>query len=92
MTAREPGAPPQISWLPDAGKDTAKAPGYRLSAIAAGKFDADLKALGKQIKGLKKGAIVRPMPDPNTPWYAWSGTVNGKPVASVDDVKSILAS
>jgi hypothetical protein len=66
-----------ISWLPDAGKDNAKAPGYRLSAIAAGKFDVDLKALGKQIKALPHGAIVRPMPDPNTPWYAWSGTVNG---------------
>jgi glycosyl hydrolase family 26 len=66
-----------ISWLPDAGQDTAKAPGYRLSAIAAGKFDADLKALGKQIKALPHGAIVRPMPDANTPWYAWSGTVNG---------------
>ena len=38
---------------------------------------ADLKALGKQIKALPHGAIVRPMPDPNTPWYAWSGTVNG---------------
>jgi hypothetical protein len=66
-----------ISWLPDAGQDTVKAPGYRLSAIAAGKFDADLKALGKQIKALPHGAIVRPMPDANTPWYAWSGTVNG---------------
>jgi mannan endo-1,4-beta-mannosidase len=75
--ARKNGVKLLISWLPDAGKDTTKAPGYRLSAIAAGKFDADLRALGKQIKALKKGAIVRPMPDPNTPWYAWSGTVNG---------------
>jgi mannan endo-1,4-beta-mannosidase len=66
-----------ISWLPDKGTDSAKAPGYRLSAITAGKFDADLRALGRQIKALPHGAIVRPMPDPNTPWYAWSGTVNG---------------
>jgi mannan endo-1,4-beta-mannosidase len=66
-----------ISWLPDKGKDTAKAPGYRLSAIALGKFDDDLRALALQIKALPHGAIVRPMPDPNTPWYAWSGTVNG---------------
>ena len=35
------------------------------------------KALALQIKALPHGAIVRPMPDPNTPWYAWSGTVNG---------------
>ena len=75
--AKKRGVKLLISWLPDAGKDTAKAPGYRLSAIAAGKFDPDLKALGKQIKALPHGAIVRPMPDANTPWYAWSGTVNG---------------
>ena len=74
---RRSGVKLLISWLPDAGQDTAKAPGYRLSAIAAGKFDPDLKALGKQIKALPHGAIVRPMPDANTPWYAWSGTVNG---------------
>ena len=66
-----------ISWLPDKGTDSVKAPGFRLSAIAAGKFDPDLKALALQIKALPHGAIVRPMPDPNTPWYAWSGTVNG---------------
>ena len=29
-----------ISWLPDKGSDSVKAPGFRLSAIAAGKFDA----------------------------------------------------
>jgi mannan endo-1,4-beta-mannosidase len=75
--ARKKGVRLLISWSPDKGTDTPKAPGYRLSAIAAGKFDADLKLLAKQIKSLKKGAIVRPMPDPNTPWYAWSGTVNG---------------
>jgi mannan endo-1,4-beta-mannosidase len=75
--ARKKGVRLLISWLPDKGTDTPKAPGYRLSAIAAGKFDTDLKLLAKQIKSLKKGAIVRPMPDPNTPWYAWSGTVNG---------------
>jgi hypothetical protein len=75
--AKKRGVKLLISWLPDAGQDTTKAPGFRLSAIAAGKFDADLKALGKQIKALPHGAIVRPMPDANTPWYAWSGTVNG---------------
>jgi hypothetical protein len=75
--ARTRGVRLIISWLPDKGSDNVKAPGYRLSAIAAGKFDADLRALGLQIKALPHGAIVRPMPDPNTPWYAWSGTVNG---------------
>jgi hypothetical protein len=75
--ARTRGVKLVISWLPDKGSDNAKAPGYRLSAIAAGKFDSDLRALALQIKTLPHGAIVRPMPDPNTPWYAWSGTVNG---------------
>jgi hypothetical protein len=75
--ARTRGVRLIISWLPDKGNDSVKAPGYRLSAIAAGKFDGDLRALGLQIKALPHGAIVRPMPDPNTPWYAWSGTVNG---------------
>jgi glycosyl hydrolase family 26 len=75
--ARTSGIKLVISWLPDKGADSAKAPGFRLSAIAAGKFDKDLRALGLQIKALPHGAVVRPMPDPNTPWYAWSGTVNG---------------
>lgn len=75
--AKKNGVRLLISWLPDKGSDTVKAPGYRLSAIAAGKFDKDLRALALQIKALPHGAIVRPMPDPNTPWYAWSGTVNG---------------
>ena len=75
--AKKNGVRLLISWLPDKGTDTPKAPGFRLSAIAAGKFDKDLRALALQIKSLPKGAIVRPMPDPNTPWYAWSGTVNG---------------
>ena len=75
--ARTSGVKLLISWLPDKGSDSVKAPGFRLSAIAAGKFDSDLTALALEIKALPHGAIVRPMPDPNTPWYAWSGTVNG---------------
>jgi hypothetical protein len=75
--ARKGGARLLISWLPDKGADSANAPGYRLSAIAAGKFDPELHALGVQIKTLPHGATVRPMPDANTPWYAWSGAVNG---------------
>jgi hypothetical protein len=75
--ARKAGVRLVISWLPDKGADTPKAPGYRLSAIAAGKFDPELRLLGAQITSLPHGAIVRPMPDANTPWYAWSGTANG---------------
>ena len=75
--ARTKGVRLLISWLPDKGADSPKAPGYRLSAIALGKFDPELRRLGAEIKSLPHGATVRPMPDPNTPWYAWSGTANG---------------
>jgi mannan endo-1,4-beta-mannosidase len=75
--ARTKGVRLLISWLPDKGADSPKAPGYRLSAIALGTFDPELRRLGAEIKSLPHGATVRPMPDPNTPWYAWSGTANG---------------
>jgi hypothetical protein len=66
-----------VSWMPDKGKDGAAGKAYSLSAVAKGKFDVGLRALGAQLATLKKGAIVRPMPEPNTPWYAWSGTASG---------------
>ena len=66
-----------VSWMPDKGKDGPAGSKYSLSAIAKGSFDAGLRALGLQLATLKKSAIVRPMPEPNTPWYAWSGSVKG---------------
>lgn len=66
-----------VTWLPDGGKDGANQPRFRLSNIAKGKLDPDLKLLARQLRSLKKAPIFRPMPDMNTPWYAWSGTVNG---------------
>ncbi len=66
-----------VSWMPDKGKDGPAGAKYSLSAIARGSFDAGLRALGLQLATLKKSAIVRPMPEPNTPWYAWSGSVKG---------------
>ena len=61
-----------VSWMPDKGKDGAAGKKYSLSAIAKGSFDPGLRALGAQLRTLRKSAIVRPMPEPNTPWYAWS--------------------
>jgi beta-mannanase len=66
-----------VTWLPDSGRDGATQPKYRLTTIAKGKYDTSLRALGKQLRGVKRGAVLRPMPEPNTPWYAWSGTANG---------------
>ena len=75
-----------VSWMPDKGKDGPAGSKYSLSAVAKGKFDAGLRALGAQLATLDKAAIVRPMPEPNTPWYAWSGSANGN--SAVDYVKA----
>ncbi|HEY1480128.1 MAG TPA: glycosyl hydrolase [Gaiellales bacterium] len=70
-----------VSWMPDKGKDGPAGKAYSLSNISKGKLDAGLRALGVQLRSLKKSAIVRPMPEPNTPWYAWSGTASGNSAA-----------
>lgn len=71
-----------VSWMPDKGKDGAAGKKYSLSAIAKGSFDPGLRALGAQLRTLDKSAIVRPMPEPNTPWYAWSGSAKGNSAAT----------
>jgi hypothetical protein len=66
-----------VTWQPDGGTDSPIAPRYRLSDVAGGRYDESLRALAIQLAGVRKGAVLRPMPEMNTPWYAWSGTVNG---------------
>jgi hypothetical protein len=66
-----------ITWDPDNGSDGATQPGYRLSAVTAGRYDKSLRALVGALRAVKRGAVLRPMPEMNTPWYAWSGLVNG---------------
>jgi hypothetical protein len=70
-----------VTWQPDSGSDGANQSKYRLTAITKGRYDASLKALVAQLAKVKKGAVLRPMPEMNTPWYAWSGTVNGNSAA-----------
>jgi beta-mannanase len=65
-----------ITWMPDNGTSKRVQPKYRLSRIAAGGQDANLMKLGRQARRLKLAPIIRPMPEMNTPWYPWSGTVN----------------
>jgi hypothetical protein len=65
-----------VSWEPDDGSDRADQPGHRLSAVTGGRYDASLRALVAQLKQVRAGAILRAMPEMNTPWHAWSGTVN----------------
>jgi Glycosyl hydrolase family 26 len=66
-----------VTWQPDSGRDGAKQPKYRLAAITKGRYDASLRALVAQLTRVRRGAVLRPMPEMNTSWYAWSGTVNG---------------
>jgi hypothetical protein len=88
--ARSTKARLMVSWLPDGGKDGASQKRYRLSAIRRGKQDAGLKRLVAQLRTLRPAPILRPMPEPNTPWYAWSGTVNGNtPAAYVEAWKRV---
>jgi Glycosyl hydrolase family 26 len=65
-----------VTWQPDAGHDGANQPKYRLKDVAKGRYDKSLKALVAQLTHVRKGAVLRPMPEMNTPWYAWSGPVN----------------
>jgi hypothetical protein len=76
--AKRTGARLLVSWMPDGGKQSAGArqPKFRLSAIRRGRQNRGLVRLTNQLRKLKPTPILRPMPEPNTPWYAWSGTVN----------------
>jgi Glycosyl hydrolase family 26 len=66
-----------VTWQPDSGTDGANQPKYRLTTVTKGRYDASLKTLAVQLAKVRKGVVLRPMPEMNTPWYAWSGTVNG---------------
>jgi len=65
-----------LTWDPDDGSDGAHQPSHRLTAVTAGKYDSSLRALVQQLEEVRRGAILRPMPEMNTPWYAWSGSEN----------------
>ena len=79
-----------VTWLPDCGRDGARQKRYNLAAIRRGRQDAGLKRLVGQLRTLTPTPILRPMPEPNTPWYAWSGTVNGNtPAAYVEAWKRV---
>lgn len=76
-TANRDNASLLVTWEPDGGHDGATQPHYRLSNVAKGHYDASLRALVAQLRTVHHGAVLRPMPEMNTQWYAWSGTVNG---------------
>lgn len=80
-TANRDDAALMVTWEPDAGHDGAGQPGYRLRDVSDGRYDTSLRALATQLAGVRRGAILRPMPEMNTPWYAWAGAVNGNTAA-----------
>jgi mannan endo-1,4-beta-mannosidase len=89
-TANRSHASLVVTWQPDAGHDGAKQPKYKLAAIAKGKYDASLRSLVAQLRRVHKGAILRPMPEMNTPYYPWSGMANAnKPADYVKAWKRI---
>jgi hypothetical protein len=75
-TANRDNASLLVTWDPDGGHDGASQPHYRLSNVVRGHYDASLRALVAQLRTVRRGAVLRPMPEMNTQWYAWSGTAN----------------
>ena len=57
-----------VAWQPDDRAET-------LDRVADGRYDRSLRRLARQLRGLEPKPILRPMPEPNTPWYPWSGGV-----------------
>jgi hypothetical protein len=60
-----------VAWQPDDRAAT-------LARVVDGRYDRSLRRLVRQLRGLEPKPILRPMPEPNTPWYAWSGGVGGQ--------------
>jgi hypothetical protein len=60
-----------VAWQPDDRATT-------LQRVVDGRYDAALRGLVRQLRSLPAAPILRPMPEPNTPWYAWSGQAGGQ--------------
>ncbi|OBC06604.1 hypothetical protein A5788_03115 [Gordonia sp. 852002-50816_SCH5313054-c] len=92
----ETGAVPIVSiepWNPSGGVNQ---PDYRLSRIADGAFDSDLRRWATGLKEFGKPVIVRFAHEMNGDWYPWGMHVNGNTPQSYIDawrhVRSILTS
>ena len=73
----ETGAVPIVSiepWNPSGGVNQ---PDYRLSRIADGAFDSDLRRWATGLKEFGKPVIVRFAHEMNGDWYPWGMHVNG---------------
>ena len=66
-----------VTLMIDGGRDGFNQPSYSTSRIAAGRFDGKVRTLARELKATRLPIILRPLPEPNSQWWAWSGTVNG---------------
>jgi len=71
-----------INWMPDAGSPRAKVTAtVGLRGVVRRRYDRQLRALVAQVRTLRPAPILRPMPEMNTPWYAWSVPRKGNSAA-----------
>lgn len=66
-----------VTLMFDGGKNGPRQPAFSNARISAGRHDKKVGALARQLRASRLSVILRPMPEPNTNWYPWSGTVNG---------------
>lgn len=71
-----------VSWMPDLGRTGRGTARVGVRGVNAGRYDVSLRTLVVQLRGLRPAAVLRPMPEMNTPWYAWSGTARGNSAAA----------
>ena len=71
------GATPLLTWEPWSYTGGAAQPGYRLSAIAGGGYDAYIRHWAAQVKAWNKPVMLRFAHEMNGDWYPWSERVNG---------------
>ncbi len=66
-----------VTLMVDNGRDGSNQPSYSLARIRSGRYDGKVRTLARQLKASNLPIILRMLPEPNTQWWAWSGTVNG---------------
>lgn len=74
--AKQRRAKLMVTLMFDGGKDGSNQPKFTTARIASGRFDGPVRLLARQIKGSGLNVVLRPMPEMNTEWWAWSGTKN----------------
>ncbi len=71
-----------VTWAPDNGTETPDQPGFSNLDVIRGTFDPKLRDLAVTLAALEVPVTMRLMPEPNAPWYAWSGNVSGNTPAT----------